>query len=217
MVIDAAGDAEAPGLRERKKKRTRATLIDAAVELCERQGFEATTVDQIAAAAEVSPRTFSRYFATKDAVFLAFLDDIVELVAYELDRQPAETNDLEALYRSHIAAFESTKTGAHNGMTEDRLLASARILNSSSSLIHTASQFRIDAVTGALSRRMGVARDHRRLKLLGSVWAAITMSALRELGQRPDWHRITVDDIIAGYRATFADTVAMMADLGGAP
>jgi transcriptional regulator GlxA family with amidase domain len=57
--------AEPPlGLRERKKQRTHATLIDAAVELCERQGFERTTVDQIAAIADVSPRTFSRYFAT---------------------------------------------------------------------------------------------------------------------------------------------------------
>ena len=47
------------GLRERKKLRTRATLIDAAV-VCNRQGFERTTVDQIAAIADVSPRTFSR-------------------------------------------------------------------------------------------------------------------------------------------------------------
>ena len=40
------------GLRERKKQRTRATLIDAAVELCDRQGFDRTTVDQIAAIAD---------------------------------------------------------------------------------------------------------------------------------------------------------------------
>ncbi|PRC43812.1 TetR family transcriptional regulator, partial [Mycobacterium sp. ITM-2017-0098] len=59
------------GLRERKKRRTRATLINAAVGLCDRQGFDGTTVDQIAAVAEVSPRTFSRYFATKDAIALA--------------------------------------------------------------------------------------------------------------------------------------------------
>ena len=67
-VVNLLDDAT-PGLRERKKQRTRATLISAAVKLCLEQGYEHTTVDQIAAAAEVSPRTFSRYFATKDAVY----------------------------------------------------------------------------------------------------------------------------------------------------
>ena len=76
-VAEGSGEP-ALGLRERKKQRTRATLIDAAVELCERQGFERTTVDQIAAIADVSPRTFSRYFATKDAIALALIDEAVD-------------------------------------------------------------------------------------------------------------------------------------------
>ena len=63
-------------------------LIDAAIELCNRQGFEATTVDQIAAVADVSPRTFSRYFATKDAVVLALLDEMVDVIATGLVNQP---------------------------------------------------------------------------------------------------------------------------------
>ncbi len=65
-------------------------LIDAAVELCERQGFERTTVDQIAAIADVSPRTFSRYFATKDAIATALIDEAIDKAAVELARQPRE-------------------------------------------------------------------------------------------------------------------------------
>lgn len=60
-----------PGLRERKKQRTRQALVTAALDLFERHGYDQTTVAQIAEAAELSTRTFFLHFPTKEDVLLA--------------------------------------------------------------------------------------------------------------------------------------------------
>ena len=88
----------APGsLRQRKRARTRAALIAAALELFERQGYDATTIDEIAAAADVSPRTYFRYFATKEEVALG--DDLGEELLALIAARPAEEPMLESVRR----------------------------------------------------------------------------------------------------------------------
>lgn len=69
-------------LRVRKRNRTRRALQRAAIELVERNGYQATSVDEICAEAEVSRSTFFRYFGTKDAVFQSDLieDEVIELL-----------------------------------------------------------------------------------------------------------------------------------------
>lgn len=65
-------------LRERKRERTRAAIVDAATELFERNGYDATTVADIAAAAEIGTRTFFSYFASKEEVLFPESDTRVQ-------------------------------------------------------------------------------------------------------------------------------------------
>ncbi|GAA4218671.1 AcrR family transcriptional regulator [Streptosporangium album] len=104
------------GLRERKKQKTRLALVDAALAMFAEQGYETTTVDQIAAAADVSPRTFFRYFATKEDVALCLPLDGLEVVLAELAARPAEEPPFTAL--SH--ALRSVVTMLEEGDLADR-------------------------------------------------------------------------------------------------
>lgn len=99
-----AGRAD-DGLRERKKHRTRESLIEAAFALFEAKGFEHTTVEEIAAAAEVSPRTFSRYFGLKEDVVLWFLRRQHARFLAELVARPAGESQLEAMRTAGLRSF----------------------------------------------------------------------------------------------------------------
>jgi AcrR family transcriptional regulator len=83
-----------PGLRELKKQRTRAAIQEHGLRLFAEQGYEATTVEQIAAAAEVSPATFFRYFPTKED--LVIQDDYDPLLVGALETAPADLPPLAA-------------------------------------------------------------------------------------------------------------------------
>ncbi len=76
-------------LAERKRQLVRDELTEAALQLLAFQGFEETTIDQMAAAAGVSRRTFFRYFQSKEDVIIEFLSDLGRQLSHGLSARPA--------------------------------------------------------------------------------------------------------------------------------
>jgi len=99
------GQGQECGLRERKKARTRASLREHALRLFREQGYQATTVEQIAAAAEVSASTFFRYFPTKEDLVLQ--DDMDTRMVEALERQPAGLRPVAAVRAAVREVFSS--------------------------------------------------------------------------------------------------------------
>jgi AcrR family transcriptional regulator len=93
--VTLQGERPALGLRERKKAKTRATIQKHALRLFREQGYEATTVSQIAEAAEVSESTLFRYFPTKEDIVR--WDEFDPLIVEAFKAQPAGVSPIAAL------------------------------------------------------------------------------------------------------------------------
>lgn len=85
------------GLRERKKEATRLALHKAALELVAERGLDHVSVDDIAARADVSPRTFFNYFATKDEAVLGLDPAAPHTQVAAFRARPAEESPVQAL------------------------------------------------------------------------------------------------------------------------
>ncbi|MFF3498893.1 TetR/AcrR family transcriptional regulator [Streptomyces sp. NPDC003247] len=83
-----SADRPQPGLRERKKIKTREAIRAATYALVEEQGYDATTIEQIAERAEVSPSTVFRYFPTKEDIVLT--DEYDPVLLEEVRSRPAD-------------------------------------------------------------------------------------------------------------------------------
>ncbi|WP_238435462.1 MULTISPECIES: TetR/AcrR family transcriptional regulator [unclassified Frankia] len=94
------------GLRERKKRQTRQAIRDAAVRLVADRGLERVTVDEIAAAANVSPRTFFNYFRSKEDALGGIDNDEVDDACAALRARPADEPPLIAIANVLIARME---------------------------------------------------------------------------------------------------------------
>lgn len=118
------GDGE--GLREKKRRRTRQRIVEAGLRLFIRNGIEATTLDEIAAEAEISRRTFFAYFPAKEDIVLAWQDGADEalrgaVIAAAPGREPLEA--VRAALASLAPAFAT-----HDFMTLDGLMRSTETL-----------------------------------------------------------------------------------------
>jgi len=119
-MLDASqpppGAPRPDGLRERKKARTRASLREHALRLFRDQGYTATTVEQIAAAAEVSPSTFFRYFPTKEDLVLQ--DDMDTRLIEALEQQPPDLGAVAAVRAVTKQVFASYTAADVDVLTE---------------------------------------------------------------------------------------------------
>ncbi len=171
---------QTPGLRARKKQQTRRAIERAALDLIEANGFDGTTIDDIAAAANIAPRTFFHYFPSKEDVVVADYSKrleriVVTLEAGLLDQAPWMA--LRGAFMSVAADYESER---------DQLLRRFRIIQANPSVAARNLQIQAtweDAVTEAVSRRpgLGAEGDIRPTLIAGAALAAMRASLRRWL------------------------------------
>jgi AcrR family transcriptional regulator len=166
------------GLRERKKAKTRASIQTHALRLFQEQGYSATTVDQIAEAAEISQSTFFRYFPSKEAVVLA--DDIDPLWLEAVLRQPPELSPLAAVR----AAFKEVYSSLSPELWE-RERARQQLIYSVPELRSTMfDQFiaGLRVLTTAMAERVGRPVDDFNVRVLAGALIGVSLAAAAESG-----------------------------------
>ncbi len=183
----------APGvpatLRDRKKERTRRAISDAALALMAERGYAATTMGDVAAAADVSRRTVFRYFADKEDVVFADDDEHLEAIVAAIDAAPADAPPLELMRRAGHGfagslAARRTQLGAWLALVASEPALAARSL---------AKQRAWEGVFAARFADRGVAPD--RAALVAKVGIACVQAAFeawaadpgaQDLGERVD-------------------------------
>jgi len=151
-VIVTVVDEAPEGLRERKKAKTRRALEDAALELFAAQGFDRTTVEQIAEACEVSPRTFFRYFATKEDVLFGDATEKFAALVATLEARPADEAPLRSLRAAALTMAEQSEG------ERERLKARAEVVAATPALRARGSERQDDwndVAVNLLARRRG--------------------------------------------------------------
>ncbi|MBJ6638522.1 TetR family transcriptional regulator [Streptomyces sp. DHE7-1] len=122
-------------LRDRKKRRTREALLRAALELFTTQGYEHTTVDEIAEAVDVSQRTFFRYFAGKEEVAFAVQEMTEALFVESVRARPAHEAPMEALRQAVLEGWEAIQETVESAVPVELYLRMYRTIESTPALL----------------------------------------------------------------------------------
>lgn len=174
------------GLRELKKQRTRLALVDAALELFLDRGYENTTIDEIAAAVDVSQRTFFRYFATKEDVVTGLLSESGFGLVDRVRARPEDEPVAEALLAALRELLRTLTQGDPARLERMRRLH--RVMEGNTCLVaayltrHDESSGRLAA---ELARRMGAGTDRDlRPRLLSSIYLAAMRVGFEDCARR---------------------------------
>ncbi|WP_327112914.1 TetR family transcriptional regulator [Nocardia sp. NBC_01730] len=172
MSVELPANGTAQGLRERKKERTRRTIRLEAFRLFREQGYNETTIEQIAAAADVSPSTFFRYFPTKEQLVLA--DDLDPVIIDALRRQPRDISPMAAFRNAVIEVFGNLPA-AEMAFEQERqaLLYHVPELRSAIGLEIMRS---IDLVAGLLADHLGKSADDFEVRAAAGAMAGAALA-----------------------------------------
>ena len=181
------------GLRERKKIETRKRIAEAALQLSERNGFEATTVSDIAAAADVSPRTVFGYFPSKEAIFFNDSEEILDSLDDRLGGRPDGESVAEALRAWLLSMGERKEKEAELADRYRRLVDSEAAQRTYERGLLERGEATIAA---AVAEEIGRDED----EMLPRMVAAATIAALESIGRRlEDRSREEALELLEGY------------------
>lgn len=174
LAVSPDPSADPSSRRERKKHRTRAELIAAATRLFAEHGFDQTTTEAIADAADVSQRTFFRHFTSKEAVLYGDRLEVEAAFQAAILARPADEPPLLAVAAALRASAAPYSTDRERTLLQARLAASSPSVSAYSRAVVQRGLER--AIVAALAERMGV---NPLVDPRPEVIAGAAMSALR--------------------------------------
>ncbi|WP_406270733.1 TetR family transcriptional regulator [Nocardia sp. NBC_00881] len=194
MSVEIPANGTAQGLRERKKERTRRTIRMEAFRLFREQGYNETTIEQIAAVADVSPSTFFRYFPTKEQLVLA--DDLDPLLFEALRRQPRDISPMAA-FRNAVVEVFGTLPAAELAFEQERqaLLYHVPELRSAIGLEIVRS---IDLIAGLMAEHVGRSPDDFEVRVAAGAMAGAALAISRMTPMNVENITHTLDFLAAG-------------------